>query len=58
MTKLDHFDVDGGLTERELTFVTGAAEPIHNGKFPLARARSEVKDAHDRYANVEVAYLR
>jgi hypothetical protein len=57
MTKLEHFDFDGELTEHDLTFVTGGAEPTHNRKFPLAQARSGVKDAHDRYANVEVAYL-
>jgi hypothetical protein len=58
MTKREHFDLGGELTEQELTSVTGGAEPIHNRKSPLARARSEVKDSHDRYANVEVAYLR
>jgi hypothetical protein len=58
MTQLEHFDFDGELTGQELTFVTGGAEPTQNRKFPLAQARSEVKDAHDRYANVEVAYLR
>jgi len=57
MTKLESFDFDGELTEQDLAFVTGGAEPTQNRKSPLAQARSGVKDAHDRYANVEVAYL-
>jgi hypothetical protein len=58
MTKLERFVFEmGELTQQELTLVAGGAEPTHNRKFPLVRARSEVKDAHDRYANVEVSYL-
>ena len=58
MTKLEHFDCElCELTAEELTFVAGGAEPTNNRTLPLAQVRTAVKDAHDRYANVEVAYL-
>ena len=57
MTKLERFTFEmGKLTEQELTLVAGGAEPTQNRKIPLFRARTEVKDSHDRYANIEVSY--
>lgn len=59
MNKLGHFDCEPlELTAEELALVTGGAEPTNNKKSPLAGARTEVKDSHDRYANIEVSYLR
>ena len=59
MTKVERLVLDmGELTERELSRVAGGAEPVHNRKFPLVRARTAVKDSHDRYANIEVSYLQ
>jgi hypothetical protein len=54
MTKLERFVSE--LTDQDLTFVVGGAEPAQNGKSPLIRKRSEIKDSHDRYANIEVTY--
>lgn len=51
-----------GETEKNLDRVFGAAENANAVLFfdeadALFGKRSEVKDAHDRYANIEVAYL-
>lgn len=59
MTNLEHFDWEiRELTNEELIFVTGGADSSNNNKLPIAQARTTVKDAHDRYANVEIVYLR
>ena len=58
MTELGRFVFEmGELTEQQLTRVAGAAER-QNTKSPLVQKRSEVKDSHDRYANIEVSYLQ
>ena len=51
-----------GETEKNLRQLLGAAERADAILFfdesdPLFGKRSEVKDAHDRYANIEVSYL-
>jgi SpoVK/Ycf46/Vps4 family AAA+-type ATPase len=51
-----------GETEKNLDRIFAAADPGHAILFfdeadALFGKRSEVKDSHDRYANVEVAYL-
>jgi SpoVK/Ycf46/Vps4 family AAA+-type ATPase len=51
-----------GETEKNLDRIFGEAERVHGVLFfdeadALFGKRSEVRDAHDRYANVEVAYL-
>jgi hypothetical protein len=51
-----------GETEKNLDRIFGEAEQVNGVLFfdeadALFGKRSEVKDAHDRYANVEVAYL-
>jgi hypothetical protein len=51
-----------GETEKNLDRIFGEAESVHGVLFfdeadALFGKRSEVRDAHDRYANVEVAYL-
>jgi hypothetical protein len=57
MTKLGRFAFEmAELTEQELTLVAGGAEPTQNRKSPLGQKRTEVKDSHDRYANIEVSY--
>jgi hypothetical protein len=57
MIRLERFGFEmGELTEQELTLVAGGAEPTQNRKTSLFRARTEVKDSHDRYANIEVSY--
>ena len=51
-----------GETEKNLDRIFGAAEGSNAILFfdeadALFGKRSEVRDAHDRYANIEVAYL-
>jgi hypothetical protein len=51
-----------GETEKNLDRIFGEAEGVHGILFfdeadALFGKRSEVRDAHDRYANIEVAYL-
>jgi hypothetical protein len=51
-----------GETEKNLDRIFGAARAAHAMLFideaeAVLGKRSEVKDAHDRYANIEVAYL-
>ena len=59
MTKLQQCEQDvGELTLDELTLVVGGAEPTHNRPFSMNLTRTTVKDSHDRYANIEVSYLR
>lgn len=51
-----------GETEKNLDRLLGAGERVNAVLFfdeadPLFGKRSEVKDSHDRYANIEVSYL-
>ena len=51
-----------GETEKNLDKIFAEADRVHGVLFfdeadALFGKRSEVRDAHDRYANVEVAYL-
>ena len=57
MTKPERLVVEThDVTEQELAFVAGGAEPTQNRKSQPGQRRSEVKDSHDRYANIEVSY--